>query len=144
MDTLLNGFEDLCNGGRQGFPGVLLGRELLASALGQLVVLGAAIVVGSAPARFDPAAALEAVEGRIKRTLLDAENLARDLLDAFGDGPAVLRTQGECAEDEKVERALRKNRYKELACSPLSSTGKCTSPFVEAQGEPSSINNEIC
>jgi hypothetical protein len=75
---------------------------------GQLVVLRATVIVGSAPARFDPAAALEAVEGRIKRTLLDAENLARDLLDAFGDGPAMLRTHGEGAEDEKVERALRK------------------------------------
>src|SRR6202167_2397823 len=62
MDTLLNGSEDLCNGCRQGFPGVLLDRELLASALGQLVVLGAAIVVGSTPARFDPAAALEPVK----------------------------------------------------------------------------------
>jgi len=108
MGRLLNGFENLGYGDRQGFPGVLLGRELPMPAFGQFVVLGAAIVVGGAPVRLDPSAALEAVEGRIERSLLDAEDLFGDLLDALGDGPAVLRAERERAEDEEVERALRK------------------------------------
>ena len=55
---------------------------------------------------LDPAAPLEAVKRRIKRALLNAEHVAGNLLDAFGDGPAVLGTQGESAEDEQVQGAL--------------------------------------
>src|ERR1700733_8469916 len=127
-----------CNGGRQGFPGVLLGRELLVSALGQLEVLGAAIVVGGAPARFDPAAALEPMKGSIERSMLDTEDLAGDTLDVLRDGPALLRAQGNLAEDERVERALRKTDTRNRHCPPLFLLQEiCTAIPVEVQGVPS-------
>ncbi len=56
--------------------------------------------------RLNPTAALKAVQSGIQRTLLNAEHIAGDLLDAFRNGPAVLRTQGESPEDEQIQSAL--------------------------------------
>ena len=61
-----------------------------------------------APAGFDPAAALQSVPCGIQGTLLNLENFARDLMDSFGNGPAVVGTECECPENQEVERALRK------------------------------------
>jgi hypothetical protein len=44
---------------------------------------------------------------RRQRALLDLQRVARDLLDALADRPAVLRSQGERLEDDQVERPLR-------------------------------------
>ena len=101
-------FENLGDGGGELVPAFGLGFELLSAAASELVVFGAAVVVGGAPFGLDPATALEAVKGGIERTLLDAEDVARYLLDALGDGPAVLRAEGKSLEDEQVEGALRK------------------------------------
>ena len=104
------------------------------AAVGEFVVFGAAIVFGGAPAGFDPAAAFEAVEGGIEGALLNLENVAGNLLYALGDGPAVLGFEGEGAEDEEVEGALRKiDALRHLL--PLSFDRKDTTTLVEAQGE---------
>ena len=46
------------------------------------------------------------MERRIERALVDLEDVARDLLDALGDAPAVHCLEGQCLEDEHVERPL--------------------------------------
>src|SRR5262249_35168563 len=81
--------------------------ELLPAGARQRVELGAAIVLGRAPLRLDPAAPLQPVERRIQRSLLDAKRILRDLLNPIGDRPAVLRLEGERFENQEVERALR-------------------------------------
>jgi len=58
--------------------------------------------------RLDPAAAFQPVEGGIQRPLLDCEDILRNLLDTFGNRPAMLRAQGNRFENEQVEGALRK------------------------------------
>ena len=100
-------FQYLGDGRGEFLPAVGFDFELFAAGAGELVILRAAVVLRCAPTGLDPATALEAMEGGIKRTLLDAEDIARYLLDAFRDGPAVLRPDGERSEDEEVECALR-------------------------------------
>jgi hypothetical protein len=48
----------------------------------------------------------EPVEGGIERSLLDAQDVVRHLLDATRDRPAVLRFELQRLEDEEVERSL--------------------------------------
>ena len=48
----------------------------------------------------------QAVERRVKRTLVHRQHVFRHLLDAFGDRPAVQRTEGQRLENQQVERAL--------------------------------------
>ena len=47
------------------------------------------------------------MEGGIERPLLNAEHVARYLLNALGYAPAVLRPEGEGAEDQQIQSALR-------------------------------------
>src|SRR5438067_2273144 len=60
----------------------------MAAALGcQPVIPCPAIVIGSAPAGGDEPLILQSVERRIERTLLHAQDVLRDLLDALRDPP---------------------------------------------------------
>src|ERR1700738_2486286 len=88
---LLGGLQDLGDGGGELAPGALFAFELLAAGAGQLVILCAAIIFRGAPTGFDPSAALAAMQCGIERALLDLQYVLRDLLDALGNGPAVLR-----------------------------------------------------
>src|SRR5580765_2735137 len=72
----LDGLEDLRDRGRQLAPRAGLRVEPCAAFFRQLVVLRAAIVIGGAPARLDPAAPLEPMERRVQRPLLDVERRA--------------------------------------------------------------------
>ena len=103
----LGGSKDLGHGGGEFHPGVSFQFELAASGLGEFVILGAAIVVRSTPLWFDPATALESMKRGVEGALLDLEDIAGDLLDALGDGPAVQRFEDKGLKDEKVESALR-------------------------------------
>src|SRR5262249_30051660 len=78
---------------------------LLAGA-GQGVELGPPPGLVGAPPGRDPAALLDAVQRRVERALLDAEQLARVLPDALDDAVAVERPGRERLEDEEVEGAL--------------------------------------
>src|ERR1700733_12188965 len=46
------------------------------------------------------------MEGGIERALLDAQHVARNLLDALGYGPAMLRFQRKGLQDEQIQRSL--------------------------------------
>jgi hypothetical protein len=49
---------------------------------------------------------LEPVECRVQRSLIDAENVARELLNSLGDRPPVARFGDERAENQEIEGAL--------------------------------------
>jgi hypothetical protein len=98
--------HDQIDCGRQAIPigGFLF--ELSAAGGSKRVEASAAAGFGLARFGFDPAVKLKAMQCGIEGALLDLQDLAGDLLDALGDGPAVLRLQGEGFEDEEVESAL--------------------------------------
>src|SRR5258708_7492349 len=108
MPDLLCGSEHLRHRGGQLDPVALLDFKLPAPARGELVVFGAPIVLRSPPASLDPAAPLQAMQGRIQRALLNAQHIARNLLDAFGYGPAMLWLQHQRLQNQDVQSALRK------------------------------------
>src|SRR5215217_8112973 len=85
----LVGFEDSEHGAREPLPVLTLEVELLAPDASQLVEPGAEVVVRHAPFRRDPSLALDPVEGRVERALLDAQNVGRHLPDARADPVAV-------------------------------------------------------
>ena len=80
--------------------------ELLPAGLGQRVEAGAPVGLGRAPLGGDPALMLQAVQRRIERALLHAQQFVRDLLDALRDRPAVHRLERDRPQDQQVERAL--------------------------------------
>src|SRR5215472_11329530 len=93
--------------GGQLFPSLGFLFQLLAAARGQLVELGAPVVLRCAPACLNPATALQPMQRRIKRALLDAQHIGRDLLDAFRNGPPVTRPERQGLQDEEIKRPLR-------------------------------------
>ena len=64
------------------------------------------MVVLFAPLRFDPAALLEAVEGRVQGSLIHLEHFPGYLPDALGDAPAVHGFQRNGFEDQEIQSAL--------------------------------------
>ena len=46
------------------------------------------------------------MERRVKRALVDLEDVLRELLDALGDAPAVHRARGKGLQDQDVEGSL--------------------------------------
>src|SRR5258707_3407241 len=78
----------------------LLDGELFAAGSRQLIKARPTIVLGYAPFTLEPTALLDAVEGRIESTLLDAQHIFRQLLYTLPHAIAVHRPQGQCLEDE--------------------------------------------
>src|SRR6266567_1267309 len=81
-------------------PGFLLHFQLSPPFFGELVVLRAAVVFRCSPIRFDQAATLKAMQGRVEGALLDSQRLARQLLHALGDRPSVLWPEGQGSKDK--------------------------------------------
>src|SRR5439155_4584119 len=82
-------------------------RQLLASRGGERVVLGAAIVLGLAPLRFDKPLLLELEQRRVQRAVVEREAVLAGLLDAAGDAVPVKRPEYlEGSENHQGERAL--------------------------------------
>jgi hypothetical protein len=103
--------QNALNGRAERVPLVLLVGELPPSERGQSVELRAAVVVRSAPFGTDPPLVLEAVQGWVKGSLVDLEDVVRDLLDAHGDTPPVHRlTDVERLQDEELEGPLQQVR----------------------------------
>src|ERR1035441_2372055 len=96
---------------RQPRPRFLLHAELLAPRRGQPVEPRAPPQLGDAPFGTDPTLVLQPVQRRIERSLVDPQHIPRNLLDAFGDGPPVLRPGLQGAENEEVERALQEIEF---------------------------------
>jgi hypothetical protein len=84
---------------RETTPVARLARELLSPLGREAVVLRAPVVLGRCPRRRDPAAVLEAVEGRVERSLVHLEHLARELEDPLRDAPPMHRFDEEGAKD---------------------------------------------
>ena len=91
-----------------GHPGPVLALfdELALAVAREPVVLGLTVVLRRVPFRIDPALLLQAMERRVERPLVDPQDVARDLLDALRDAPAVHRLERQRLQDEHVERAL--------------------------------------
>ncbi len=88
-------------------PAVGFFLESFEAGFGDGVVLGLAIVFGGAPVGVDPAILLEAQQGGVEGALVDAEQIAGDLLKASGNGVGVAGTEGgEGAQDHEIERSL--------------------------------------
>ena len=93
--------------------------ELAAAVAREPVVLGLAVVLRRVPFRVDPALLLQPVKRRVERALIDAQHVARDLLDALRDAPAVHRLERERLQDEHVERALQEILFLTSHARPL-------------------------
>src|SRR5207302_10951443 len=87
-------------------PAAGLEREASAAGGGKPVVLGFAVVLAGAPVAGEPAAVFEAMQRRVKRTLLHFEDVFGGALDDLGNRVAVRVTGGERAQDHHVERSL--------------------------------------
>src|SRR5262245_27580239 len=88
-------------------PLVVLDFQLLRACFRDGVELRAAVVLGQALFRLDPAAVLEAYERDVNRALVQNDRVAADLLDAPRDAVSVERAHGEQrAEDHEVQCAL--------------------------------------
>ena len=99
---LLTHIQYLCDGCAELTPGTRFGPQLFSAGGGERVVSRPPIVLGDSPTGLDPSPALESVQSRVQRALLDLKNIARDLLNAFGDGPAMLGLKRKRLEDEEV------------------------------------------
>src|SRR5439155_13832819 len=88
-------------------PSSSFSLQLLSAAFRKVVILSPATVLRYAPVGFDPAPALESVQRRIQRALLHLKNVARNLLNALGDGPAVLGFERQRFQNEEIQCALR-------------------------------------
>src|SRR5690242_18908034 len=99
-------FEGARDGERDLVPVGGLGLELPCARAGELVEFGAAVVLGLAPGRGQPAVAFHAMQGGEERPGLDLEDAAGHQADAAGDAESVELAAVEGAEDEEVEGAL--------------------------------------
>src|SRR6476469_3793750 len=120
--------EQEINRGRERPPRLGLGFERRASSFRQLIEFRPAVVLGGAPFRLYPPTALEPMERRIERPLLDSQRVAGELLNALGNRPSVLGTEADGLQDQQIKRALRKIH------APLSLRQENRSVPVEVQG----------
>jgi hypothetical protein len=114
--------QQLTQGGRKRSPGAHLFFELTPSRFRQFVIFGVAIVAGDTPASLDPPSALEAVQRRVKRSLLDDEHIVRHLSDAVADRPPVLRLERQSSQNQHVKRPLWQFNAAGHEASPVTST----------------------
>ena len=81
-------------------------RQLFASRCRQVVEARATIVVGDPPFAADPAGGLEPLECRVERSVVHEEGALRRVLDGERDAVAVVRAEGQRAQNQEVERPL--------------------------------------
>src|SRR5688500_19224041 len=103
---MLTDGEDLADGGGVARPRHRPRAEVPAAECRELVVLRLPVVLREPPLGLDPAAFLEAVERRVERPLVDAEQGVGDLADPARDGVAVARPPRKGLQNQHVERAL--------------------------------------
>src|SRR5881396_1746804 len=100
------GFQYQIDGSRKALPIGGLFDELLAPGRSQLVELGLAVVLRSAPLRTDPSLLLQTIERRIKRALLHSQSLFGHLADQHRDSEPVHRAELKRLEDKHIECSL--------------------------------------
>ena len=86
------------------------------------VKASAAIVVGQSPCALDPTALLQSLERGIERSVVDEEGVSGSRLDRERDAVAVMRSKGEHAQDEEIQRSL-EERISRRIVSSRHSTG---------------------
>src|SRR5271155_3591112 len=116
-------------------PAFGLGQKLFSTAARERVELGFSIVVGDAPLRGDPAALLEAQQRRVKRALVEFEQVGGNLLNAHGNAVTVQGAEGlEGLEDDQIEGPLKdfpaRLRHRD---SPLDGLQEATLAPVDCQ-----------
>src|SRR5438477_7179526 len=85
---------------------LLFSRKLFPSGRSQFVIARFAIVIRSAPLGLDPALCFQTIKRRIKRTLLDTQNVFRYLVNPISNGQPMPRLVLQCFQDQHVERAV--------------------------------------
>src|SRR5579862_2674129 len=123
----LCGFEGEGDGAGDAFPLARLDLELLYAGFCEQIVLGFAVVVGRAPVGGKPTRVFETVEGGKERARPDFEGATGDLVDTTRHAEPMEFAQGECFEDQEIERALEEGG---LCCghfrgSPVGSRYEC-------------------
>src|SRR5215467_5463077 len=98
--------DDLLYGADVVVPGRGLRVERLASLRRELVVARAPATLGHIPLGRDELFQRHAVKGGVQRAVLDLQAAVGDGLDPLCDTESVLRTPGEGAEDEELQRTL--------------------------------------
>jgi hypothetical protein len=88
------------------FPIGFFFTEVFSTGGGKRIVFGAAIIFRFAPFGANPSLMLETMQRRIKSTLVHLQNVAGDLANSLGDGPAVHRTERDGLEDQQINSAL--------------------------------------
>src|ERR1700722_10595950 len=88
---LRHGPHDASHRADEAGPLGVFAHQVLPAGGGELVKLGAAILLGSLPAGCDPALGFQPFQGRIERAELDIQRLMRDAANAFGDSVAMQR-----------------------------------------------------
>jgi hypothetical protein len=97
--------EDGAHGGDEPIPAILSFAEAFAAGGGQFVILGATVVVGSAPTCFEKSLADEAEQGGIEGALFDEEGPVGNLFNAEKDAVAMEGAERDGFEDEEIEGA---------------------------------------
>ena len=87
-------------------PTLHLGLQLFPALGSKRIELRVAACLRGFPLRFQPAAIFEAVEGGVKRALLELKKVAGDLLNPLRNGVAMNRPQRHDLEDQHVEGSL--------------------------------------
>jgi hypothetical protein len=103
---MLAGLDHKVDGAGEPVPTFLFSYELSAPSSGELVKLCLTSRVGLVPLRAYPSLLFKPVKRGIQRALLHLQNLVRDLLNALGDGPTVLRFERDRRENKQVQSAL--------------------------------------
>src|SRR5512142_328452 len=97
--------EYAVHGRRSAVPLRDLGVELLSSFGGDAVVPRAAVVLARAPLGANPAAPQHGLQRRVERSLVDVEDIARDLAKLERESPAMHGFFAEQLEGEHLEGA---------------------------------------
>src|SRR5580704_16532162 len=91
---------------RDALPVGRLLFELLPPQSRQRIDLGATIVFTRLPLSPNPTAMFQLVQCRVKRTIADAQHVARNLFQTLTDGPSTQGFEPEYFEDQHVQRPL--------------------------------------
>src|SRR5688500_5517643 len=98
--------QEPADGERKLTPVLSLGGQALPAGGGERIDPRLAAVVAGGHLGREKAGSLEPVQRRVERALADRERVAGVLLNPLLDAPAVIRPEGDGAEDQQIERAL--------------------------------------
>jgi len=86
----VTGVHDSGNGFDESIPAAGFDREMFSAERREGVEARAAIVVGEAPCTLDPAALLEALQGRVEGAMIHEKGVPRSRLDGDDDAVAMV------------------------------------------------------